>query len=441
MGTIEEEIPSQDEPSTHIDTHIHVETIEILVPDGDIHIEEPAVDIPSLNVEVHSKPIGTFDIDITDQIDDLILTYESESIDKGDKTPDVFGDVPSAVIELPEMDGTDFPKVIVDEDNIDVAVEDVLEQEIDITTYDTFQDIADTSYVKSKLDVGVIVPPLEDEMKDIPVQPIELLKPVENDGPFLEPIENDFDETYTIGESLLAPVENEELSYSLLPMPMENDFPQLEKIEYDTDTTITIIGGTTTVFESDDTKLAVTDTDTIEIEESTVFHDEPVSLDLEYSAIADTVGQPNTVIHLETVDIPVLDGDIDIQGPVIDVSDKDIKISVVDGVTIEEEIPSQDEPSVHIDTDIHVETVEITVPDGHIHIEGPGIHVPDHKSDSSSSSSSESDDEGVLPTEDDEKKKKVKKMKVKKEKKPKDKLVVDGVTIEEEIPSQEEPSD
>merc|ERR1711977_595809 len=126
----------------------------------------------------------------------------------------------------------------------------------------------------------------------------------------------------------------------------------------------------------------------------------------------------------------------------------------------EEEIPSQEEPSVHIDTGIHVETVEISVHAGDIHIEGPVIDVPDHKSDSSSSSSSESDGEGVLPTEDGEKKKKVKRMKVKKEKKPKEKKekkpkekkekekkdkdikisVVDGVTIEEEVPTQEEPS-
>merc|ERR1711977_343841 len=77
--------------------------------------------------------------------------------------------------------------------------------------------------------------------------------------------------------------------------------------------------------------------------------------------------------------------------------DKDIKISVVDGVTIEEDIPTQEEPSVHIDTDIHVKTVEIPVPDGHIHIEGPVIDVPKHTSDSSSSSSSESDGERVLP--------------------------------------------
>merc|ERR1711977_501251 len=130
----------------------------------------------------------------------------------------------------------------------------------------------------------------------------------------------------------------------------------------------------------------------------------------------------DTDIYVETVEIPVHDVDIHIEGQVIDVPDKDIKISVVDGVTIEEELPTQEEPSVHIDTDIHVE--------------------------------------GVLPAEDGEKKTKVKKMKVKKEKKPKEKKekqpkekrekkkkdkdinisVVDGVTIAEDIPTQDEPS-
>merc|ERR1711881_600872 len=89
--------------------------------------------------------------------------------------------------------------------------------------------------------------------------------------------------------------------------------------------------------------------------------------------------------------------------------------------TIDGETPTSEDITVHADTEIPVESVEISVPKVDVHTEEHVIVVPEHKSESSSSSSSDSDDDGVLPTEDGEKKKKVKKIKVKKEKKPKEK--------------------
>merc|ERR1711881_380225 len=89
--------------------------------------------------------------------------------------------------------------------------------------------------------------------------------------------------------------------------------------------------------------------------------------------------------------------------------------------TIDGETPTSEDVTVHADTEIPVESVEISLPEVHVYTKEHVIVVPEHKSESSSSSSPDSDDDGVLPTEDVEKKKKVKKIKVKKEKKPKEK--------------------
>merc|ERR1711881_713845 len=212
--TIEGETPAIKDVTVHADTEITVESVGISVPQVDVHTDVAIVETPTTDVEIRSKPVGTFDVNIGEQIDDLILTYQMDSKDETYST--LTGDVPCAVIELPEIPDTVLPMYVVQEDTVDVISEGVVEQGIDISTYE------DKFSVKPKLDIDVSLPPVQDENK-FP-QAIELPKPMENDMLFLVAIENDIDASDIIGESFLSPVENELTSFSLIPMPVENEF-------------------------------------------------------------------------------------------------------------------------------------------------------------------------------------------------------------------------
>merc|ERR1711879_908967 len=72
----------------------------------------------------------------------------------------------------------------------------------------------------------------------------DLLRPLENDIPVLEAIENELDESEGINEAFLAPVESDVSSFSLLPIPIENEFPILEATDYQEKSEMEISGKT-----------------------------------------------------------------------------------------------------------------------------------------------------------------------------------------------------
>merc|ERR1719354_157708 len=97
-----------------------------------------------------------------------------------------------------------------------VVSEDFVEQAGDITSYDIVSDDIDTSLTvpKQSFEISTSLDDEEDKY-----QATELLRPLENDIPVLEAIENELDESEVINEAFLAPVENDVSSFSLLPMP------------------------------------------------------------------------------------------------------------------------------------------------------------------------------------------------------------------------------
>merc|ERR1711881_489034 len=393
--TIDGETPASQDVTVHADTEITVESVGISVPEVDVHTDVAIVETPTTDVEVRSKPVGTFDVNIGEQIDDLILTYQMDS--KDETYSSLTGDVPCAVIELPEIPDTVLPMSVVHEDTVDVISEGVVEQGIDTSTYE------DKFSVKPKLDIDVSLPPVQDENK-FP-QAIELPKPMENDMPFLVAIENDIDASDIIGESFLSPVENELTSFSLIPMPVENEFdggltiegeiPVLEDVTVHADTEIPVESAGYSVPEAD-----------VHIEEHVIVVPDHKS---DSSSSSSSDSDDDGVL-------PTEDGEKKKKVKKIKVKkekkpkekkekkpkekkekkkkDKNFKIPDIDGgLTIDGESPVVDGVVVHADTDIPTESVEISLPEVHVHTEEHVIVVPEHKSDSSSSSSSDSDDD------------------------------------------------
>merc|ERR1711936_365845 len=138
----------EDIPIGSIDVEVIPETPVIAVPDFDETKEELIEHDPTEVGGIYSKPVGTFNLDIDDQVDDLILNYGLGK--KEESISDLTVDVPLTIIEVPEKVDAEITTPTVEEDTIVVISEDIVEQAVDITSFDIVTDDIDTSLTVPK---------------------------------------------------------------------------------------------------------------------------------------------------------------------------------------------------------------------------------------------------------------------------------------------------
>merc|ERR1712054_285105 len=187
---IDMETPTNEDISVgSISVEVIPETPVVVLPDFDETKEELIDQDPTQVAGIPSKPLGTFDLEIDDQVEDLILNYEIG--EKQETISDLVVEVPLTIIEVPEKVDTDITTPAVDEDTIVVVSEDIVEQAVDFTSYDIVTDGIDTSLIvpKQSFEISTSLDDEEDKY-----EATDLLRPLENDIPVLEAIENELDE-------------------------------------------------------------------------------------------------------------------------------------------------------------------------------------------------------------------------------------------------------
>merc|ERR1712159_722125 len=65
--TIGGETTVVDDVTVHADAEIPVESVQITLPEVDVDVDVPSVESPTMDLEIHSKPVGTFEVDIGEQ--------------------------------------------------------------------------------------------------------------------------------------------------------------------------------------------------------------------------------------------------------------------------------------------------------------------------------------------------------------------------------------